>query len=333
VNQKAVPAFAPVASICSGSTLSALPTTSTNGITGSWSPALDNTATTSYTFTPTAGLCATTAVVTITVNQKVVPTFTAVAPICSGATLSALPTTSSNGITGTWSPALNNTTTTTYTFTPNIGQCATTTTLTITVNPVTTPTFSSIGPLCSGTIISLPTTSINGIEGSWSPAFNPSATTVYTFTPGTGQCATTTKLTITTIALPVATATPKDSSLCSDTATSISLSSDTTGTTYLWNVVQTNVTGALAGSGDTIVQTLKTAVENKSGEAVYSITPTANGCPGLPILATVTVNPIPDVIANPSPVTVCSGERTAIVLSSKVAGTTFSWSNRVYCFS
>ncbi len=123
----------------------------------------------------------------------------------------------------------------------------------------------------------------------------------------------------------MATATPKDSSLCSDTATSISLSSDTTGTTYLWNVVQTNVTGALAGSGDTIVQTLKIAVENKSGEAVYSITPTANGCPGLPILATVTVNPIPDVIANPSPVTVCSGERTAIVLSSKVAGTTFSW--------
>ncbi|MBK9225377.1 MAG: hypothetical protein IPO23_13565 [Flavobacterium sp.] len=164
VNQKAVPAFASVASICSGSTLSALPTISTNGITGSWSPALDNTATTPYTFTPTAGLCATTAVVTITVNQKAVPTFTAVAPICSGATLSALPTTSSNGIAGTWTPALNNTTTTTYTFTPNIGQCATTTTLTITVNPVTTPTFSSIGPLCSGTIISLPTTSINGIE-------------------------------------------------------------------------------------------------------------------------------------------------------------------------
>jgi len=325
VNQKAVPAFASVAPICSGGTLLALPTTSTNGITGSWSPALDNTATTSYTFTPTAGLCATTAVVTITVNQKVVPTFAAVGPICSGATLSALPTTSNNGIIGTWTPALNNTTTTTYTFTPNAGQCATPTTLTITVNPVTTPTFSSIGPLCSGTIISLPTTSINGIEGSWSPAFNPSATTVYTFTPGTGQCAATTKLTISIIALPIATATPKDSSLCSDTATSISLSSNTTGTTYLWNVVQTNVTGALAGSGDTIVQTLKTAVENKSGEAVYSITPTANGCPGLPILATVTVNPIPDVTANPSPATVCSGERTAIVLSSKVAGTTFSW--------
>jgi hypothetical protein len=74
---------------------------------------------------------------TITVNPTVTPTFTAVAPICSGASLSALPTTSNNGITGTWSPALNNTQTTTYTFTPTAGQCATTTTLTITVNPST----------------------------------------------------------------------------------------------------------------------------------------------------------------------------------------------------
>ncbi|MDD5150461.1 MAG: choice-of-anchor Q domain-containing protein, partial [Flavobacterium sp.] len=44
----------------------------------------------------------------ITVNPNITPTFIAVNPICSGATLSALPTTSNNGITGTWSPALNN---------------------------------------------------------------------------------------------------------------------------------------------------------------------------------------------------------------------------------
>jgi hypothetical protein len=46
-----------------------------------------------------------------------------------------LPTTSLNGITGTWAPALNNTNSTTYTFTPTAGQCATITTLTIIVNP------------------------------------------------------------------------------------------------------------------------------------------------------------------------------------------------------
>ena len=59
----------------------------------------------------------------------------------------ALPTTSTEGITGTWAPAINNTATTTYTFTPAAGQCATTATLTITVNPNVTPTFAAVAPI------------------------------------------------------------------------------------------------------------------------------------------------------------------------------------------
>ena len=133
VNPNVTPTFTAVSAICSGASLSALPTTSNNAITGTWSPVLNNTATTTYTFTPTAGLCATTTTMTITVNPNVTPTFTAVSAICSGASLSALPTTSNNAITGTWSPVLNNTATTTYTFSPTAGLCATTTTMTITV--------------------------------------------------------------------------------------------------------------------------------------------------------------------------------------------------------
>ena len=52
------------------------------------------------------------------------------------ATAPALPTTSNNGITGTWSPATINTATvgtTTYTFTPAAGQCGTTTTMSIVI--------------------------------------------------------------------------------------------------------------------------------------------------------------------------------------------------------
>ncbi|MFN7419876.1 MAG: gliding motility-associated C-terminal domain-containing protein [Flavobacterium sp.] len=198
VNPQVTPTFTAVAPICAGATLTALPTTSNNGISGTWAPALNNTATTTYTFTPTAGQCATTTTLTITVNPQVTPTFTAVAPICAGATVVALPTTSNNGISGTWAPALNNTATTTYTFTPNIGQCATTTTLTITVNPQVTPIFTAVSPICSGaTLVALPTTSNNGISGTWAPALNNTATTTYTFTPNPGQCATTTTITIT----------------------------------------------------------------------------------------------------------------------------------------
>jgi len=191
VNPNITPTFNPVPTICSGSFLLALPTTSLNSFTGTWTPALNNMATTTYTFTPTAGQCATTTTMTITVNPNVIPTFTPVPSICSAGVLLALPTTSLNGYTGSWSPALNNTATTTYTFTPTVGQCATTTTLTITVNPNVLPTFTPVSAICSGgVLLALPSTSLNGYSGSWSPALNNTVTTAYTFTPTAGQCAT-----------------------------------------------------------------------------------------------------------------------------------------------
>ncbi|MGH1388478.1 MAG: lectin-like domain-containing protein, partial [Kordia sp.] len=86
------------------------------------------------TFTPDTGECATVQTMTITVNSQVTATFTQVADICEGDTLTALPLVSNNGINGTWSPALDNTATTLYTFTPDTGECATVQTMTITVN-------------------------------------------------------------------------------------------------------------------------------------------------------------------------------------------------------
>ncbi|MEY3845120.1 MAG: hypothetical protein RL293_1542, partial [Bacteroidota bacterium] len=178
VNPQVTPTFASVSPICQSGNLAALPTSSLNGIAGTWSPALINQATTTYTFTPSAGQCATSTTLTITVNPTIVPNFAAVSPICQSGNLAALPTSSLNGITGTWSPALNNQATTTYTFTPSAGQCATTTTLTITVNPQVTPTFASVSPICQGgNFAALPTSSLNGITGTWSPALNNQTTT------------------------------------------------------------------------------------------------------------------------------------------------------------
>ena len=192
------PTFTPIGAICSGGTLSALPTTSNNGITGTWSPALSNTATKTYTFTPTAGQCASTATMTITVNPNVVPTFNAVAPICFGATLASLPTLSNNGINGTWSPTLSNTQTTTYTFTPSSGQCATTTTMTIVVTPLVEPNFVDLS-ICSGsTPPNLNLISPNGISGTWLPSNIDNTTSgAYVFTPDASQCATVKKINVT----------------------------------------------------------------------------------------------------------------------------------------
>ena len=110
--QKTDPTFTAVNDICNGDVLNPLPTTSNNGVNGTWTPALDNTLTTQYTFTPDAGECANTATLVILVNQKTDPTFAAINDICNGAALDPLPTISNNGVNGTWTPALDNTLTT-----------------------------------------------------------------------------------------------------------------------------------------------------------------------------------------------------------------------------
>ncbi|UPT71263.1 MAG: T9SS type B sorting domain-containing protein [Flavobacterium sp. JAD_PAG50586_2] len=213
-----IPTFNPIPSICRNGTLSALPTSSTNNpaITGSWSPSLNNTNTTTYTFTPDAGQCAlNTTQLTITVIPYTTPTFNPIMPICSGDTLSPLPTTSINGYSGTWSPPLNNTATTIYTFTPDPTQCATSASLTITVIQNVTPSFSAVAPICYGNTLSpLPTTSINGYSGTWSPPLNNTATTTYTFTPNAGQCASTTNLTIIVNPIPLPNPVITDYELC-----------------------------------------------------------------------------------------------------------------------
>src|SRR5678815_2891161 len=193
INQPVTPTFAAIPAQCAGGT-SPLPTTSTNNITGTWSPAFDPNTTTQYTFTPAAGQCATTTQVTVTINQPVTPTFAAIPAQCAGGT-SPLPTTTTNNTTGTRSPAFDPNTTTQYTFTPAAGQCATTTQVTVTINQPVTPTFAAIPAQCAGGTSPLPTTSTNNITGTWSPAFDPNTTTQYTFTPAAGQCATTTQVT------------------------------------------------------------------------------------------------------------------------------------------
>ena len=197
ITNNTTPTFAAVGPYCSGANIPAISTTSQNGITGTWAPAINNTATTSYTFTPTAGQCATNADLTITINPNILPTFAPVGPFCTGSNIAPLPTTSQNGFTGTWAPAINNTTTTSYTFTPTLGQCATTASTSITITPLIIPTFNQLGPYCGGGIIPpFPTTSQNGFTGTWSPAPNNMQTTSYTFTSNPNQCAANTSMTV-----------------------------------------------------------------------------------------------------------------------------------------
>jgi uncharacterized protein (TIGR02145 family) len=152
------------ATICSGVSTTITATPSQSGGTYLWSTGATTssilvtpTSSTSYTVTYNLGTCTpATAIGTITVTAPSTPTFTQVGPYLSGASIPALATTSTNGISGTWSPAISNTTTTTYTFTPSAGQCGTTTTMSITINqPLQYTLTANDSTVCAGTTVTL----------------------------------------------------------------------------------------------------------------------------------------------------------------------------------
>src|SRR5437762_607384 len=85
ITNQITPAFTQIGPLCQNSSAPALPLTSTNGINGTWSPATINTTTagtTTYTFTATAGQCATTATMDIVITNQITPAFKHIGHIC-----------------------------------------------------------------------------------------------------------------------------------------------------------------------------------------------------------------------------------------------------------
>ncbi len=120
------------------------PNSNISSVTGS-GVTVNPSSSTNYTVTGTdANGCTGQSIVPITVNPIITPTFPPFPPLCEGDPVPVLPTTSNEGITGTWNPSVvNNNVTTTYTFTPDDpSQCGGITTLTIIVDPL--PTTSNI---------------------------------------------------------------------------------------------------------------------------------------------------------------------------------------------
>ena len=135
--------------VCNGT----ISLTATGGDTYSWSGSLGNNAAASVTVSSTYTVtvtstngCTSTASITITDAPLINPTFNSVAAICQNSPAPLLPNPSNEGITGTWSPLIIDTSVSgpvSYTFTPNSNQCATNGSTTVTVNPIpiTSPIF------------------------------------------------------------------------------------------------------------------------------------------------------------------------------------------------
>ena len=307
--------FGTTLTICENGTVPALTGTSDNGVTGTWSPAtVSNQTSALIRLHLDAGQCAWPATFTVTVNPNITPTFSfgTTLTICENGTVPTLPATSDNGIAGTWNPVtVSNQASATYTFTPDAGQCALSTTFVVTVNPIVTPVFDmgTAQTICSGsTAPSLPATSTNGITGTWSPATADNQNSgTYTFTPDGGQCAvpTTFTLTITPSVTPVFSL-GSSLTICTGSTVPVLLTTSDNGISGTWNP----------------------AVISNQATATYTFTPdaTPEQCINK-VNFTVTVKPIlTPTFSFGTSQTICNGATAPVLLTTSTNGITGTWS-------
>ena len=287
--------------------------------------------TSTFTLFSTQSGCTGSATKTVTVNS--VP-FANISPqptvaICAGSstTLSAV---TDNGTTFLWSPGGATTQTATFstagaktvTITNSFGCSTTSPATTITVNSLPTVSVSPSAPtICNGGSVQL--TASGASTYTWSPATGllstsgtsvtaePTVTSTYTVT-GTdlNGCVNTATVTVTVTNNPAVTITsaPVNATIC--------LGQSATLTSNF-------ATGNLWSNGAT-TQAI-TVTPGSIGNTTYTLTSTQSGCPGS-ASKTVTVNPLPFAVINPSPTaSICSGG--SVTLSSATdIGTNYLWS-------
>lgn len=141
------------------------------------------------------------------------PTFAPIGPFCETDPPFNLPTVSNEGIAGTWDigPTFDPTglggTMTPIIFTPDPSSCSPATTIDVTVNSITIPSPTPLGPYCETDPSVILETTIGGITGNWSGPgvtaneFSPTAAGAgphnIFFTPDPNQCANSVGLVVT----------------------------------------------------------------------------------------------------------------------------------------
>jgi hypothetical protein len=160
---------------------------------------------------------------------------------------------------------------------------------------------------------------------------NAPATATYTVSTSLG-----TSFTLVVTVNPKPAVAPQVATICSGAAFNITPINVPSGTTYTWALAPVvvpagNITPNTAQNSPQIsISQALTNPSTASATAQYAVTPSANGCNGNPFNVTVTVNPIPALNNNPSPVTMCSGTTFGYAPTSLTAGANIAWSRAVF---
>ncbi len=311
-------------SLCSGNSATL---TASGGTTYTWSNGATTSiitviplVTTTYTATISNGICTKDTTFKITVTPTPTASIAAsVNPICAGesSTLTVSGGTAYKWNTGATTSTLtvNPISTTTYTATVSNGKCSKDTTITVTVNTKPTVTLNNPAPsICTGGNVAFVASGASSYT--WAPNTNltcnncpnptasPTATTTYTII-GTNLagCKDTITVTVTVVNTLTATISPPSDSVCNGSSTTLTAGG---GSTYLWSNSAT------------------TAIINVSPNVntTYSVLVSSGGCKDSATI-TVKVNPLPVVVIS-NDTSVCSGTNVTLNVSG---GGTYLWSN------
>ena len=248
--------------------------------------------------------------------------------------------------------------TATYTITPNANGCnGSVFTLTVTINPVAIIADRVMTAVCSGTpFIYAPTPVPTGTTYSWSnPVVTPASgllgggaqtaqtnisqtltssnnlinTAVYTVTPTTNSCPGANFI-VTVPVNPAPSISAQVAAVCSGNTFTIIPTPAPIGTTYTWPTPVQSPFGSISGANAqaTSVISISGLLSNTTtvaAQAIYTVTPNAGGCNGVPFTVTVTVNPATVLSSSTSVAAVCSNTIFSYNPTSNTAGTTFQW--------
>jgi hypothetical protein len=245
-------------------------------------------------------------------------------------------------VVGTENPlTVTPTATTTYTASPIVNNCPVTATVSVTVNPLptaptatdsvqcgtkiptatvadpngfTTPTFKWYADATGGTPLQATTSATYGVTVAATKTFY-----VSVVNPTTGCESARTAVVVTVNAPPTITATAGTTgTICLNGATTISVSSDNAGYTYVWSsTTGSGITATLNGATQTVTPTV-------AGTYVYTATASdlTSGC-ATTTTVSVLVNPLPSVTATAANAIICEGTTTVLTATTPVisAGT------------
>ena len=329
IENSVTPAF-DLGPYCQNETPAALPVTSLDGYTGTWSPSVIDVSVAGiaiYTFTPDPGQCAVPATMEILVTPLLVPDFLQIDPFCLNETAPVLPVLSQGGISGNWTPAIINTSTvgiSTYTFTPDVSQCADVVTMEIEVLTLPTVIFAEEQLITCITNTSGAQIGMSGVVGntySWSPTAglsnpsigdpiaSPATTTLYTLTvTDASGCSEDGMVTVTV----------------DDTPPVVAIENNTGSTTLTCTQLEINVTatGAVAYNWDNGLGNITSPSITAPG--IYTVTGTgANGCESSTQFEVIQDNSVDLFLALSQP-EICTGEAVNLSINSSNA-TDFNW--------